>query len=483
MPGVSARRPGSATRVGYAWRVGETPSGALPNAPDPLSRPAGGRTAVLGGGALGLTLALRLAQHGQRVVVYERASESGGLASGFRPAPDLPGGGPYLDKFYHHLFRSDTAVTSLIEELELGDRLVWPSPVNAVLWEGKVWQPYTPLGLLRFSPLPLLDRVRMGAVLAFLKAQRDYRQFERFTAHEWLRRWMGQRAFEVLWLPLLKAKFGDRYDRIAMPWFWARIHYRSFQLGYLDGGFQLLYDALVAEIRRLGGEVQLGAVVTGAHHDTQGDGAAAAWTVSWRPLAGGEARGERYDRVVSTLPTRLTARLVPQLPEAYRQRFDWGEAYGAHCLILALDRPLMRHGEYWLNVNQPGFPFLVLVEHTNYRPASDYGGRHLVYLGNYLPMDHPLFSCAKDDILAEFLPALRRINPAFRDGWVLESWSFSAPYAQPIVTRDYPEHIPPLKGPLPGLWIGSMFQVYPQDRGQNYSVALANRLADQILAA
>jgi protoporphyrinogen oxidase len=431
---------------------------------------------VLGGGALGLTVALRLAQRGEAVTVFEREPEAGGLASGFRPSPELPDGGPFLEKFYHHLFRSDTAVTALIEELGLGGRMVWPTPINAVVRGGRIWQPYTPLGLLKFSLLPLLDRARMAAALAYLKVQRNYRQFAGWTAHDWLRRWMGGRAYNVLWNPLLRAKFGDRFDRVAMPWFWARIHYRSFDLGYLDGGFQLLYEALVAEIRRLGGEVRLRTEVVEASVD------GGEWTVAWREVGSGETQRGQFERVVSTLPTRLTIRLIPQLPDEYKRQYDWGEAYGAHCLVLALDRPMMEHGEYWLNVNDPGFPFLVLVEHTNYRPPAAYGGKRLVYLGNYLPMDHPLFRKTKEEILAEFLPALRRINPAFEEEWVQESWSFGAPYAQPIVTREYPEHIPPLKGPLPGLWIGSMFQVYPQDRGQNYSVALANRLAGEILS-
>ncbi|MBI3972806.1 MAG: NAD(P)/FAD-dependent oxidoreductase [Chloroflexi bacterium] len=466
-----------------------------------------GGTAVLGGGALGLTVALRLAQRGERVTVIEREPVPGGLAAGFQPAPELPGGGPYLEKFYHHLFRSDTTIAALIEELGLGDRLVWPRPTNAVLWGGRFWRPYTPRGLLRFSPLPLVDRVRMGVVLAYLKLQRDYRPYEGVTADRWLRRWLGERAYGVLWEPLLRAKFGDRFDQIAMSWFWARIYCRSMALGYLRGGFQQLYDALVAEIRRLGGEVLLGREVTGARfatgdQDERGDqdgrpdapSAAATtderWTVAWRPAGAAPAAsgvatsGEtsrRFERVVSTLPIRLTLRLVPQLPENYRRQYDWGEAYGAHCVVLSLDRPLLPGGAYWLNVNDPSYPFLVAVEHTNYMPPEDYGGRRLVYLGNYLPMDHPLFAQPKEATLAQFLPSLRQINPAFREDWVRESWLFGAPYAQPIVTCDYARHIPPLKAPLPGLWIGSMFQVYPQDRGQNYSVALGNRLAEAMI--
>ncbi|HET7771574.1 MAG TPA: FAD-dependent oxidoreductase [Chloroflexota bacterium] len=437
------------------------------------------RTAILGGGALGLTLALRLAQSGHQITLLERQPDPGGLASGFQPAPDLPNGGPYLDKFYHHIFRSDTRIIALIEELGLGDNLHWSSPINAVLHNGRLWQPYSPLGVLRFSPLPRPDRIRMAAALALLKAAPNQKPFESITAHQWLPRAMGQRAYDVLWRPLLQAKFHSHYQKISMAWFWARIHDRSFQLGYLRGGFQRLYDALVAEIRRLGGEVLLGHEVIEAHQDPH-QIPDTPWTVRWRRPNESLTHSATFTRLASTLPTRLTLKLIPQLPEAFRRRYDWGDALGAHCLILALDRPLLPDNVYWLNVNDPGYPFLVLVEHTNYLPAAEYGGHRLIYLGNYLPMDHPLFTQSKEDVLAQFLPAIRRIVPAFRDEWVTRSWSFAAPYAQPVVTLDFPQHIPPLEAPLPDLWLGSMFQVYPHDRGQNYSIELAERLAREI---
>ena len=184
------------------------------------------------------------------------------------------------------------------------------------------------------------------------------------------------------------------------------------------------------------------------------------------------------DRVISTLPTRLTCRLIPALPEDYRARYEWGQAYGAQCLILALDRQLT--DSYWVNICDPGYPFTGLFEHTNFRPSGEYGGRHLIYLGNYRPMDDPLFKMSKEEILDEFLPHLRRIQPDFESEWVKESWLFQAPFAQPIVTTDYREHIPPLHTPLKGLWVANMFQIYPHDRGQNYSFALANQLVREL---
>jgi protoporphyrinogen oxidase len=184
------------------------------------------------------------------------------------------------------------------------------------------------------------------------------------------------------------------------------------------------------------------------------------------------------DRVISTLATRLTCRLTPELPDDYRKQYEWGDAYGAHCLILALDRPLTE--SYWMNVNDPGFPFMALVEHTNYMDARDYGDRHLVYLGNYKPMDDPLLRMTTDEAVDLMTPALQRITPSFNRSWITDSWSFAAPFAQPIVTVDYRDHIPPFETPLPGLWVASMFQVYPHDRGQNYSIALAERLVRSV---
>ncbi|MBF6591654.1 MAG: FAD-dependent oxidoreductase, partial [Ktedonobacterales bacterium] len=280
--------------------------------------------------------------------------------------------------------------------------------------------------------------------------------------------------YDAVWGPLFTGKFGAVADEIALPWFWARIHDRTAQLGYVRGGFQRFYNRLAARVEKLGGNIRLSTQVRGVE-PLEGGG----YAVTSAPMAAPErAETVRFARVISTLPTRLTCRLVPALPAAYRARYDWGRAYGAHCLILALDRPLTTG--YWMNINDPGYPFMVLVEHTNYLPAGDYGGRHLIYLGNYRAMDDALFSLSKEQVLAEFLPHLTHIHPHFTPEWVTESWMFAAPFAQPIVTTDYSHHIPPFETPLAGLYVANMFQVYPHDRGQNYSVALAEQLVERI---
>ncbi|HKT40023.1 MAG TPA: FAD-dependent oxidoreductase, partial [Ktedonobacterales bacterium] len=352
-------------------------------------------TAIFGGGALGLTLAWRLARAGERVVVYEREPVAGGLAAGFRVGASPigsrsgsdPQDGPWLEKFYHHLFRTDRDAVALIGELGLADKLYWGHPNTSSLIDGRPWRLDGALPVLKFSPLPVVDRLRLGAIAALMKALPNADPLEGVTASAWLRHWLGPRAYTLAFEPLFRGKFGDYADEIAMPWFWARIHCRTAALGYLRGGFQQVYEALAAGIQAHGGEVRLGVSVDSAHPTDNSE-----WLVTT------DTGEERFSRVVSTLPTRVTFRVVPDLPGDFRAQYDWGLAYGAHCLILELDRQVMKD-VYWLSIADKGYPFLAAVEHTNYIPAEEYGGRHLLYLGNYLPMDHPLMRATPEEAL------------------------------------------------------------------------------------
>jgi protoporphyrinogen oxidase len=404
--------------------------------------------------------AYRLAQAGQSVVVFEQEEVPGGLASGFRV------GDSWLEKYYHHIFRSDKTVIRVIEELGLGARLEWTRPRTVSMVNGKIYQLDSPLSLLLFRPWNMVERIRVGALLAYLKAAQP-QWLEDKTADAWLSKWMGKRPYEMIFQSLLIGKFGNLYDKIALPWFWARIHDRTTQLGYLRGGFQLVYDRLAERVSQLGGKVLLGTRVEKVEQQSG----------KWRVTTN---KGSwQFDRVISTFPTKLTCRLFPQLSQDYRDKYDWGQAYGAHCLILALDRPVT--DSYWINICDRGYPFTGLFEHTNFRSPTEYGGRHLLYLGNYRPMNDPLFKQCKEEVMAAFLPHLQRIVPQFEASWVTESWMFMAPYAQPIVTTDYHKHIPPFETPLDNLWVANMFQVYPHDRGQNYSLELAEKLFVSIL--
>jgi protoporphyrinogen oxidase len=417
---------------------------------------------VIGAGILGLTAGLRFVQAGARVTIIEREERVGGLVASFEI------GGSHLERFYHHLFRSDVDVQQLIAEVGLGDQLVWPQPDTSSLYGGKIYGVDSPMDILKFSPLPFTARVRLGAAIAYLKLEKNYHRFENTTAADWIKRWMGQEVYRVFWGPLLRAKFGKYAEQVAMPWFWSRAHLRSQRLGYLRGGFYRLYARLAEILEQSNARLLLGTEVKSIR------------SVDGKVEVDTSGGVEQFDALLATTPTRVFMKLAEGIPDDYRDRYDWGDYYGAHAVILGLNHQFL-DGVYWLNIHDPDFPFLAAVEHTNYMPLSDYGGLHIVYLGNYLPMSDPLFRRPDDEVRDEFIAALGRINPAFDPSWVVESHVFKAPFAQPIITVDYHDHIPPHNTPLPGIYLANMFQVYPQDRGQNYSVRMANQVAARML--
>lgn len=419
---------------------------------------------MLGGGALGLAAALRLAQAGRTVTLIEREPQLGGLAAGFRVGPSA------LEKFYHHIFRTDTTIIGLIRELGLSDRLIWSRPNTSTLSQGRIVGLGGIADLVRLPLLSPPDRVRFLAAMAILKAIPNERVFAGWTAARWMPRLTGRRAYQVMWEPLLRGKFGQRADDIAMSWLWSRVHERSLSLGYLRGGFQQLYDAMGDRVRAHGGTIRLNAAAT--HIGRHADGGVT--------VATDDGSTHHFDQLLVTLPTRLFTRLAPDLPNDYIARYPGPEHYGAHVLVLGLDRQLLRD-VYWLNINDRDLPFLALVEHTNFMPPADYGGLHLVYLGNYLPMDHPLFTQPDQAILDSYLAALRRVRPDIDPAWVRAHWIFRAPFAQPIVTTSYLSTLPPHRTPLEDVYLANMAHVYPQDRGQNYSMRLGHSLAQHML--
>src|SRR5215470_5093159 len=423
------------------------------------------RIAIIGAGATGLSAAYDLARAGHQVSVFEAGDRVGGLAAGFKADHwDWT-----LEKFYHHWFASDADILGLIGELGASDRVVFERPVTVVYYQGRFYPFDSPQAWLSFPGFSWLDVVRFGAIGAYFKALPNGVALERHTADAWLRRWMGQRAYDLIWRPLLVGKFGERYYRdINLAWLWARIKSRTPRLGTFRGGFQAFLDLLAEQVRRQGATIALGSPVTDVAR-ASGGGLTLA-------TAGGAAT---FDHCIATTSPRLLARIAPQLPEEYRAQLTGLKSLGAVVMVLALDHRLTDY--YWFNLpKEAGFPFLALVEHTNFMAREHYGGDHLIYCGDYLEPDHEYFQLGKEALLERFLPSLSRFNPSFDRSWIKQTWLWRTEYAQPVPLLNHSRHIPAIKTPLGGLWLASMSQVYPWDRGTNYAVQLGRKVAKMV---
>jgi protoporphyrinogen oxidase len=444
------------------------------------------RIAVLGAGVAGLVAGHRLTQAGHQVDVYERWPGLGGQAATL----DV-GGGHLLERYYHHLFTSDVHITRLYEELGMPDELEWRESSVAFFLDGRSWPFVSPLDLLRFRPLPVASRLRMGlSVLALQRGRQDVTPFEQLTAHDWIRRRMGQAAWDKVWGPLLRGKFGSRAEDISMAWLWKKLVLRrqvrgqdigGERLGYPQHSWELLFTRLAASIEGGGGRVLMDRPAARVSRELEVTYAApGSFRRGHDPAAFEVAGSERYDRVLSTLPNDVMLGVAGHLlSDDYRRRLETIEYHTAVCLLLELDRQFSPY--YWTNIADPQVEFVGLVEHTNFVEPERYGGRRFLYLANYVEPGHELLALDADELLARYEPSLRRVNPAFDRSWVRERWLFREPAAQPIVTVGYPDLIPPLQTGLPGLVLANTTQIYPEDRGTNYAVRLGDQAAAELL--
>ncbi len=430
-----------------------------------------GDVAIVGAGLAGLSAALKLAESGVKVRLFERYPRPGGLAR------VLEIGGEPIEAFYHHLFTSDTSYVELAEKLGVANDIEWLPSRMGIWTDNRLWDFGTPQSLLKFGPLGLVDKFRFAASTVLLQRTKNPTRFEDVTAAAWIRKHQGERVWNTVWGPLLYQKFAEDAENVAMVWLWGKLCLRGRsrstsglgeRLGYMKGSFARLVDVLQQRLESLGVEFHLTDPV---QQIDKADG-----TFSLQTRSG----THRSERVLVAAPVTDYLEIAGHLlPAGDRDSLASLRATGAICTILELNRSLTPY--YWLNIADPEMPFGGLIEHTNYIPKERYGGKHILYISNYLFPDHPLYRAPRNEALSHYLPALSRINPSFSPEWITASHHFRAEYAQPVVTTGYRGQIPSLKSPLSGLYLCSMAQIFPEDRGQNYAVAYGNKAADAIL--
>ncbi len=434
--------------------------------PGPAPRPGCARVVVIGGGIAGSAAALRLARAGKKVTVIERSPALGGLVVSFAV------GGTPLECFYHHVFPHEEDIVALIHELGLGDRLGWYPSSTGVLHEGRIWPFTTPQDLLRFSPLPLVDRLRAGIGALRLGRVRDWHTLDRLPAAVWLRRYCGDAAGRVLWDPLLAAKFGSAADRVPAAWMWGRINQRlgarqggGERLGYLRGGFKQLFAALDTELRAAGVDVVTSEEVRSIELD---DGRVRGVETASGPI---EADAVLYAGALGGLP-----RLLPD--GAADPRWSAIGSLGVLCVVLELRRGISPI--YWTNVCDPSLPFGGIIEHTNLLPTGDYGDRHIVYLSRYFTLDEPVATVDPMEEAQRWVKLLVEAVDGLEADDVIDVHPFRTPSAAPLVSLGHLMRMPPLQSDVEGLYVMTTAQIYPQDRGMDEGVKAGYHAADVI---
>lgn len=427
--------------------------------------------AIIGGGFTGLAIAHDLTKAGKKVVVLEADPAVGGLAGSFEV------GGESLEKFYHHWFTNDVHVMDMIRELGKEANILHRPTRTGMYYAKNFFKLSTPVDVLKFSVLPFPDRIRLGLLALKARKVENWQELEHKLASEWLIGMGGKTVYEKVWKPMLAGKFGPYADDISAVWFWNKLKLRGGSRGkggeevlaYYKGGFASLAEEIAKKIVAQGGEVRVSAPVFEII------------------IESGEARGVRVgdetifaDQVIATIPSPVFAKMLGDQADAtYKQVLGRIDYLANVCLVLQLDRSLSE--TYWLNVADPDFPYVGIIEHTNFEPPETYAGRHIVYLSKYLPESEPLFKMSDEEALEFSIPHLKRMFPAFDRSWVQDFHVWRARYSQPIVVKEYSKLIPPQETPFRNLSLVTMSQVYPEDRGTNYAIREGRKFAQKML--
>jgi len=421
--------------------------------------------AIIGAGFTGLSAAYQLAKNGHAVTVFEKDPQPGGLAIGYQEK----GWDWTLEAFYHHWFTNDKAILDLAKELDFP--VLIRRPETSHLIDGKIMQLDSPATLLQFKKLSVAERLQMAFALAPLRFNPFWQPLEKYTTTAYLKKTIGEKAYKILWEPLLVGKFGKYADSISLAWFWSRIAKRTTNLAYPEGGFLRFAQHIEKAIKDKGGKIYYNTEIIQLTSETNPQ-------ITYT-MQGGKKKTEKYDKVIVTLPSFAFLKIAPQLPDTYKKSLMNLKGLGAVVVVMRLKKPFFKTHTYWLSVCDTKAPLLAIVEHTNFMDSSHYNNEHLVYMGHYLPQDHPYFTMSEEALLKKFDPLLKKLNPDYKEN-LIGLKKFAVPFAQPIIPVNYSKMIPPFETPLKNVYLTNMQQVYPWDRGTNYAVELGEKVANLI---
>jgi protoporphyrinogen oxidase len=426
------------------------------------------RNAIIGAGPMGLVCALELLKRGESVDIFENDDRIGGMSASF----DFDG--LAIERFYHFIVKTDHPLFTLLDELGIADKLRWTDTRMGFYCDGRLYPWGTPQALLRFDKLGWIDKVRYALHVLYTKNIRDWTKLDGVSASSWLKQWLGERAYRVLWQRLFDLKFYEYSDQLSAAWLGTRIKRVALSrrgltqesLGFIDGGSQTLLDALRTAIETRGGKVHLrSAVQRVVVHGGRTSGVI---------VAGAE---HAFERVISTVPIQYIPRLVPDLPPEVAARIGAIENIPVVCVVLKLRRRLTDN--FWMNISDPSIDVPGVIEYSNLNPGA---GPAIVYAPFYMPKSHPKFARGNDEFIEEVLGYLPRLNPEFQRDWIMATHCHRYDFAQTISPPGFSAMLPPMRTPIGGLFMADTSYYYPEDRSISESAAVARRLADLVLA-
>ncbi|MFT6202674.1 MAG: protoporphyrinogen oxidase [Spirosomataceae bacterium] len=418
---------------------------------------------IIGGGMTGLTSAYLAAKQGKDVTIVEGSSRIGGLLNTF----EINGG--RLEHYYHHFFTQDAELHWLLNELGIADKTFYKKTTMGVFRDGKIYDFNGPVDLLKFKPVGLIDKVRFGLTSLYLGKVADWKTQESISTLDWFYKWAGKSMTDALWKPMLDIKFGPYASKVPLTWMIGRLAQRlnsrkggDESLAYIEGSWKTLLDAIVAKLQEIGVKILTEEPLTEVIIE---DNRLAAIKTTKQTIEGGQ--------FLLTIPSIYATKIkgISESPALRKAVGGEVEYFGAVCTILELNQKFS--DIYWMNVADEGFPFGGIIEHTNFLPTENFGGSHVMYLSRYFAMSEKLAGMTEEEIKAEMIPPLKKINPAFDESWIKSVQVFKTNTAATVCDLNFSEKVPPCKTGVENFFLANMVHIYPDERSTNNSIRVA----------
>lgn len=428
------------------------------------------KIAIIGAGATGLSAGYRLSRQGYKVDIFESNKNIGGLTETIKI------GKTYLEKFYHHIFTSDTYLLNLIKELGLSENLKWLSPKNGIYMDEKLYSFTSPLDLMLFPKVSILGRLRMGFMVLKAKRIDDWKSLEMITAKEWIVENAGLKCYEKIWKPLLHSKFGKDADSVSAVWIWNKFKLRGSSrdkklggevLGYMKGSFGILYKKLGEEIEEKKGNIFLDEMIIDIKQNDD---------LSFHLKS--KIREADYDMVLMSASQLLLPNIYKDLKIEFKKSLRKIKYKANICALIEMTDKLTPY--YWVTIADEKSPFVLIMEHTNLIKDKKYES-HIIYLSSYLDEEDKLYQMSNDDIKKVFIDKLKHMFKDFNYDMIKKIHISKTRFAQPIVKLNYSKIKPSFETPIKNLFLASMAHIYPEDRGQNYAIRTGYEVADYIV--
>lgn len=428
---------------------------------------------IIGSGYSGLTIAKELEENGQEVTIFEKNDYVGGMVDTVEIC------GTRLEKYYRHIFKSDREAIKLIKEMGLENELIWPATKMGYLTNKRAYLFGTPISLLKYKPLKLIQKLRFGFNVIHIKLINDYKKLEKVTAEKWLKDRIGDKVYSQVWEPLLISKFGEKKDQISMAWLWGKIKLRSTsstpegeQLGYIKGSYQKLTDNFYKYLLNKNVDIKLETSVKEVIKDND------KYIVKY--TRNEKEEKEEFDVIVSTIDYKDFEKLFDKyMNEEEKQKIQKVNYTSARTMMIVANKSFSPF--YWLNIGDNDIPFGGIIEHTNFIDKSNYDNNHILYISNYMTEDNKLYNVSKEELLKEYMKSLTKINKEFTMENVKEYHVYDEKYAQPIIECNYSNYIMEDKLKNENIYLCTMPQIYPEDRGMNYAIKLGSKVANEVL--